>query len=234
MQQPRGSCQRRARNSLRASRCRGRKYIFSSDSFGSAPRLLKVGWSDVEGREMYRDVPSSTPALRPGPAERCIVMACDDHDEAERIGHETLQLNNSCLRAYEGLWQLVETPPREHVVAVILATHDDPETIRQALQWARHRWPRCSVTVVGDVGGQGHEMAARENGANFLTRPVTLAQWRAVVRHATGREQYLEGGSSPERAGPLTRGLMSGRPRVGTEPVVVRSRLEPPANVRIV
>ena len=161
-------------------------------------------------------------------------MACEDPDEPQQIGHEIRQLNNSCLRAFDGVWQFMENPPREHVVAVILATRDDPETMGQALQWMRHRWPHCPVTVVSDVGGEGHEMAARQNGANFLTRPVTLAQWRAVVRHAIGREKYLEGGSSPERAGPLTRGLMSGRPQVGAEPAAVRSRLEPPANVRIV
>jgi hypothetical protein len=159
-------------------------------------------------------------------------MACDDRDEAEQIGQEISQLNNSCLRAYDGVWQFMESPPREHVAAVILATHDDPEAIGQTLQWTRHRWPRCPVTVIGDVGGEGHEMAARQNSANFFTRPVTSAQWRAIVRHAIGRERFLEGGSSPERAGPLTRGLMSGRPQVGAEPAAVRSRLEPPANVR--
>jgi DNA-binding NtrC family response regulator len=183
---------------------------------------------------MYRDGPSWVPAFRPGQCVNCIVMACEDHGEAEAIDREMLQVNTRRLRAYESLWQFRENPPREHVAAVILATSDDPETVRQALQWTRQRWPHCSVTVVGDVGGEAHEIAARENGANFLTRPVTSAQWRAVVGHAAGREQYLEGGSSPERAGPLTRGLLSGRPEVSAEPAAVRSRLEPPANVRIV
>lgn len=183
---------------------------------------------------MYRDVSGCAPALRPGRWERCIVVACEDHDDTEAIDRELSQVKRSRLRAYEGLWQLREHPPRQDVAAVILATSDDPETIGQTLQWARHRWPRCLATVVGDVGGESQEMAARQNGANFLTRPVTKVQWRAVVRHAIGREQSLEGGSSPERAGPLTHGLLSGRPDVGVEPAAVRSRLEPPANVRIV
>jgi hypothetical protein len=194
--------------------------------------LLGVIRSEVEGREMYRDVSGRAPALRPGRWERCIVVVFDDRDEAEAIDRELSQVNSSRLRAYEDLWRLLEHPPCEDVAAVILATRDDPETIGQTLQWARHRWPRCLVTVIGDVGGEGHEMAARENSANFLTRPVTSVQWRAVVRHAIGREQSLEGGSSPERAGPLTRGLLSGRPVVGVEPAAARSRLEPPANVR--
>lgn len=183
---------------------------------------------------MYRDVSGWSPALRPGRSARFIVMACDDPDEASQVGQELLQLNSGRLRVYDGIWQFMEHPPREHVAAVILATRDDPETMGQTLQWTRHRWPRCSVAVIADTGGDGHEMAARENGANFFTRPVTSAQWRAIVCHATGTEQYLEGGSSPERAGPPTRGLMSGRPQVGAEPAAVRSKLGPPGSVRLV
>jgi DNA-binding response OmpR family regulator len=149
---------------------------------------------------MYRDGPNWFPAMRPGRSVGCIVMACDDRDEAQEIGREIVQVNSSCLRAYDGVLEFVEHPPREHVVAVILATRDDPETMGQTLQWTRHRWPRCPVTVVCDTGGEGHEMAARENGANFLPRPVAASQWRAVIRHAIGRERYLEGGSSPLRA----------------------------------
>jgi DNA-binding response OmpR family regulator len=131
-------------------------------------------------------------------------MVCDDDDEAQEIGREISKVNTGCLRTYWDLFDLIETPPQGRIAAVILATRSDPETMRQTLQWMRHRWPRCPVTVVGDVGGEEHELAARENGANFLTRPVTSAQWRAIVDHATGRDQFfVEGGSSPARARPL-------------------------------
>lgn len=125
--------------------------------------------------------------MRPGRSEKCIVMACDDCDEADQIDQEISKVNNGRLRTYYGLFDLMENPPQERIVAAILATRADPETIGQTLQWMRHRWPRCPMTVVGDVGGQEHELAARENGANFLTRPVTSSQWRAIVDHATGR-----------------------------------------------
>jgi ABC-type sulfate/molybdate transport systems ATPase subunit len=176
---------------------------------------------------MLPDVEARVPAMRPARSNLCIVMVCSDCDEAEEIGREFLKVKTGCLRTYRSTYDVLENPPREPVAAVILATSDDPETTGQTLQWMRHRWPRCPLTVVGDLGGEEHEMAARENSANFLTRPVASSQWRAIANHATGQEQDLEGGSSPVRA-------KSGRSPVSLEPVAVRARLEPPANVRVV
>ncbi len=194
-------------------------------------------WSEVEGREMCRDVGGRSSAMRPGRSEKCIVMACDDCDEADQIDQEISKVNNGRLRTYYGLFDLMENPPQERIVAAILATRADPETIGQTLQWMRHRWPRCPMTVVGDVGGQEHELAARENGANFLTRPVTSSQWRAIVDHATGQaqfvEEFVEGGSSPARAGSPNSGLKGGRSPASLEPATARSRLRPSANVRL-
>ena len=73
--------------------------------------------------------------------------------------------------------------PTGKVALIILATADIPAVISQTLKWLRRCWPRCPVTVVGDLGGGEHEMAARKGGACYLTRPVSPEQWTAILIH---------------------------------------------------
>ena len=74
--------------------------------------------------------------------------------------------------------------PRGRVALVILATGSAPAVLGRTLKWLRHQWPRRPVAGVGDEGAGAHEMAAREGGAIFLTRPVQPEELSAVLSHA--------------------------------------------------
>jgi len=118
----------------------------------------------------------------------CIVMVCDDLTEAATVGQELSKLNNGTLVAYRTVRDLALNGPAGRVALVILATNDTPAIIRQTLGWLRGHWPRCPVTVVGQSGGGDHEMAAREGGACYLTRPVAPEQWAAILTHLLGEQ----------------------------------------------
>ena len=114
----------------------------------------------------------------------CIVMACADMREADLVGKQLLEVNSACLVTYRRAEDLMYNLPTGKVALFILATADTPAVVGRTLRWLRHRWPRCPVTVVGDAGGGAHEIAAREGGAYYLTRPVSPQQWTSLVTHA--------------------------------------------------
>jgi FixJ family two-component response regulator len=124
--------------------------------------------------------------LRPVGGSVCIVMVCADMGEADQVGRQLLEQNNGCLVTYRRTQDMISSAPISKVALVILATQEDPPTLRRTLRWLQHRWPKCPMTVVGDEGCGEHEMAAREGGANFLARPVAPQQWTALLGHALG------------------------------------------------
>lgn len=80
--------------------------------------------------------------------------------------------------------------PSGKVVLAILATRwRDVADLGRMLKWLRRRWSECVVTVVGDEGGGEEELAARRGGALFLTRPVELWHWSALLSHVMRRER---------------------------------------------
>ena len=116
----------------------------------------------------------------------CIVMACTDMQEADLVGRRLLELNSACLVTYRRAEDLMYNLPTGRVALFILATADTPAVIGRTLKWLRHRWPRSPITVVGDVGGGEQEIAARQGGAYYLTRPVSPQQWDGILAHALG------------------------------------------------
>jgi FixJ family two-component response regulator len=121
---------------------------------------------------------------KPGTVRRFVVLAGDDPAGTEAVGRRLLQLNTGALVVYGRLKDVLANPPAGQVAAVIVDTHEPPAAIRGALEWLRHRWSRCPITVIGDAGGGDQEMAARQGGACFLTRPVTEEQWSSLLSHA--------------------------------------------------
>jgi len=113
----------------------------------------------------------------------CIVMACADRREAELVSQRLSELNSGCLVTYRSAEDLLRNAPTGKVALVILATEDSPAVISRTLRWLRHRWPRCPITVVGGAGGAEEELAARQGGAYYLTRPVASHQWAAILSH---------------------------------------------------
>ena len=114
----------------------------------------------------------------------CAVMACSDMQEADQVGRRLTEQNTGCLVTYLRAEDLLLNAPSDRVALVILATDDSVPVLRETLQWLRRRWPGCPITVVGDAGCGEREMAAREGGATFLTRPVSPEYWSAILSHA--------------------------------------------------
>lgn len=119
-------------------------------------------------------------------------MTCEDMSEAEAVGQTLLKLNIGVLVTYRRTCDLMLNAPAGRVAVVILATKDTPAVVCRTLQWLRHHWPRCPVTVLGDTGSGELEMAAREGGASFLTRPVTCEEWTALLSHTLMGQSKVE------------------------------------------
>ncbi len=147
------------------------------------------------------------PAKRLAKQCPCVVMTCEDMSEAEAVGQTLLQLNIGMLITYRKASDLMSNAPAGWVAVVILATKDSPAVIRRTLQWLHHRWPRCPVTVVGDIGSGDHEMAAREGGASFLSRPVTCEEWTAMLSHTLAGHSKVE--REPADGAHLSKGVSS-------------------------
>jgi len=127
-------------------------------------------------------------------------MACSDMQEAVRVGHCLSEQNTGCLVTYLKAEDLVLNAPSGPVALVILATDDSAAVLGRTLTWLRSRWPNCPITVVGDAGSGDHEMAARQHGAMYLTRPVRDAEWSAILSHAFGRVRKLLTGAQERNA----------------------------------
>jgi DNA-binding NtrC family response regulator len=123
-------------------------------------------------------------------------MACADMSEADLIGQQLEQLHSGYLVTYRRAEEIVRNTPAGKVALVILATQDSPAVLCRTLKWLRRRWPRCPITVVGDLGGGEMELAARKEAACYLTRPVDPEQWKALLSHALGQaaERQLDDG----------------------------------------
>lgn len=121
------------------------------------------------------------------PMEAClIVMVCSDLSEADQVSRQLSESNSGCLVTYQRVQDLIGNAPHGKVALIILATNDLPAVVARTLRWLRQHWPRCPLTVVGDVGCGEHEMAAREGGACYLTRPIAPEQWTALLSHVLG------------------------------------------------
>ena len=125
------------------------------------------------------------PAMRPvGARSVCVVMICSDAREADQVGRQLMELNNGCLVTYRKAEDFLFNAPRSRAALVILAAEGSTGIIRTTLGWLRRRWPGCPTMVIADEGGGEQEMAAREGGAMFLTRPVGDEQWAAMLSQA--------------------------------------------------
>jgi len=120
----------------------------------------------------------------------CVVMTCGDMSEAEIVGRKLLQMNTGVLVTYRRLVDVMHNSPTDKVALLILATQDHPTVLRPMLDWLRRRWPRCPITVIGDVGSGEHEMAARQGGANYLTRPLSDQEWANVLSQVLAGQPY--------------------------------------------
>ena len=148
----------------------------------------------------------SAPAVQVGKECSVVVIICDDAARAEDVGRRVLNLNRCMLVTYQRPESMRCSMPAGPVAAVIVDLRAPAPVIGRTVQWLRHRWPRCPVTVVGDVGGGEFEMVARKGGASYLTRPVTDKHWSGLLSHVladppnTIGQHGLEGRAGAVRA----------------------------------
>ena len=123
----------------------------------------------------------------PGTArsDACIVMVCG-RDEADQVRRQLADYDAGCLITYKRVEDLVLNAPSGKVALVILAARQDAATTKRTLKWLRHRWPDCSVAVVGDPDAADDERIARQGGAMYVARPVESDYISAVVSHVLG------------------------------------------------
>jgi len=131
----------------------------------------------VNARESRRS------AHRPTTRGLCVVMVCTGMSEAEQVARRLLEVNSGCLVTYRRAEDLLCNSPTGRVALIILATDEEPSALMRTLKWLGHRWPGCPITVVGEAGSTESEMAARQGGALYLTRPVAAKEWTALFTH---------------------------------------------------
>jgi hypothetical protein len=119
---------------------------------------------------------------------RFVAMVCADMSEADLVGLQLLKLKNGHLAAYRRMVDLAMNPPVGNVAITILSINDGPAAIRRSLGWLRHRWPRCSLVVVGKSGAGLHELTARQSGACYFTRPIEPGLLAAMLRNVLVRD----------------------------------------------
>lgn len=127
------------------------------------------------------------PALRAphrSATSTCLVMVCNDQNEADQVASLLEQYDSGCLVTYRRAGDLLLNAPHGRVSLVILAGDDTPSVVGRMLKWLRRRWPGCPVTVLGSPESRDLELAARSGGASYLVRPVSTEEWVATVAHA--------------------------------------------------
>ena len=110
-------------------------------------------------------------------------MACADKGEADAVSKLLLKQNTGYMVTYRRAEDILQHQPAGKVALVILSSWETPAKLGRIIGWLKHRWPRCPVTVLGSEGGGEDEMAARQGGALYLTRPVHPEQWTDLLEH---------------------------------------------------
>ena len=113
--------------------------------------------------------------------ESFVVMVSRDGEEVRHVAG-LLQGRAACaLMAFETAEELVQNVPRGRPAVAILADAGAAGHAEQALLWLNRRWPRCTSVVVNDQTDKRLEMAVRRAGAIFMIRPVSGAEWQAIL-----------------------------------------------------
>ena len=109
-------------------------------------------------------------------------MVCQG-EEAQQVSRQLADHDSGCLITYRRVEDMVLNAPSGQVALVILAGQDDPAGAKRTLQWLRHRWPGCPVTVVSGAGAD-YERTARQGGALYVDRGLAEHHLPAIVAHA--------------------------------------------------
>jgi FixJ family two-component response regulator len=113
--------------------------------------------------------------------EPFVLMVSRDEEEIRQVT-DLLQARAACaLMTYESVEELVQNVPTGRAAVAILAGADQPGGADRALRWLGHRWPRCISVVVNEAADRQLEIAVRRTGAMYFVRPVSQAEWLAIL-----------------------------------------------------
>lgn len=124
--------------------------------------------------------------------ESFVLMVSRDGDEVRQVA-DLLQARAACtLVAYETAEALVQNVPRSRPAVVILTDAGDVGKAGTTLRLLSRRWPRCISVVVSDEADQELELTVRCAGAMYLVRPVSQAEWQAVLSCGLKRSSAVQ------------------------------------------
>lgn len=127
---------------------------------------------------------------------RCDVLVCGDGGEVSAALQDE-SLGGGATLFYSSASDLLRAQPAAGMVLVMFGQLVPLEQLGRLLRWARHRWPKCCMAVIGQAGQTGREMAARCGGALYLVPPDLEQQVSELAGHLfsepVGTDGRLEG-----------------------------------------
>ena len=124
---------------------------------------------------------TTQPAMRSVQKRLNVALVCAGGYEVQQAAQAILQSNNGCLITFQRVTDLLHNCPVGKLGMIIVSSEGQADTLKDGLGRLRQRWPHCPLAVIGGLGYGAHELAARQHAAAYLTRPVTQAQWSALV-----------------------------------------------------
>ncbi len=124
---------------------------------------------------------TNQPAMRLAKKRLNVALVCAGGCEVQQLAQAVLQSNSGCLVTFQRVTDLLHNSPAGKLSMIIVSSEGQADTLGEGLGRLRHRWPHCPLAVVGGLGSGAHELVARQHAAVYLTRPVTQAQWLALV-----------------------------------------------------
>jgi hypothetical protein len=120
------------------------------------------------------------------------VLVCGDGGEVSAALQDE-SLGGGATLFYSSSSDLLRAQPAAGMVLVVFGQLVPLEQLGRLLRWARHRWPRCCMAVIGQAGQAGREMAARCGGALYLVPPDLEQQVSQLAEHLLGEPVEIGG-----------------------------------------
>lgn len=110
-----------------------------------------------------------------------VLMVSSDAQDV-RLVADLMRAYQACaLVTYESIEQLVQSVPKGCPALAIMAVDADRAGTDRALGWVRRCWPRVPSVVISEVADTQHEVVVRRAGALYVVRPVSQAEWLAIL-----------------------------------------------------
>ena len=110
-----------------------------------------------------------------------VLMVSSDGELVRDVADLMRAFKACALVTFESVEVLVQSVPRSSPALAILADAEPQGGTERALGWLKRSWPRCRSVVVSAAVDKRMEVAARRCGALYFVRPVSQAEWLAIL-----------------------------------------------------